>query len=288
MRTRAEIKREIVDAFMANEEMQARYGFDSDQSFESQFSLVSYENVLFEIIAFSHYILEQIFGVHKRELDELIASKKIHNGIWIRDQLLNFQYGFNLIPGTDQWNNAGKTEDEIQQSKIIKYAAVTESSNEKRVICKVATEINEELQPLTPDEIEAVSEWLMQIKAAGVPYTLINYLPDLLQLNIRIYRDPLILTSNGVHRVDGTKPVEDALKAFMKELPFNGELRLQDLSNKLEQTEGVNLVQIDSVLTSWIDPGLEDYGAWEVVDVRKVPESGYFKIEDFNGINYLV
>lgn len=288
MRTRAEIKREIVDAFMANEEMQQRYGFDPNQSFESQFSLVSYENVLFEIIAFSHYILEQIFGVHKRELDELIASKKIHNGIWIREQLLNFQYGFNLIPGTDKWNNAGKTEDEILQSKIIKYAAVTESSNEKRVICKVATEINEELQPLTPDEIEAVSEWLMQIKAAGVPYTLINYLPDLLQLNIRIYRDPLILTSNGVHRVDGTKPVEDALKEFMKELPFNGELRLQDLSNKLEQTEGVNLVQIDSVLTSWIDPGLGNYGDWQVVDVRKVPESGYFKIEDYNGINYLV
>jgi len=288
MRTRAEIKREIVDAFMANEEMQQRYGFDPNQSFESQFSLVSYENVLFEIIAFSHYILEQIFGVHKRELDELIASKKLHNGIWVREQLLNFQYGFNLIPGTDKWNNAGKTEDEILQSKIIKYAAVTESSNEKRVICKVATEINEELQPLTPDEIEAVSEWLMQIKAAGVPYTLINYLPDLLQLNIRIYRDPLILTSNGVHRVDGTKPVEDALKEFMKELPFNGELRLQDLSNKLEQTEGVNLVQIDSVLTSWIDPGLGNYGDWQVVDVRKVPESGYFKIEDYNGINYLV
>ena len=288
MRTRAEIKREIVDAFMANEEMQQRYGFDPNQSFESQFSLVSYENVLFEIIAFSHYILEQIFGVHKRELDELIASKKLHNGIWIREQLLNFQYGFNLIPGTDKWNNAGKTEDEILQSKIIKYAAVTESSNEKRVICKVATEIDEELQPLTSDEIEAVSEWLMQIKAAGVPYTLINYLPDLLQLNIRIYRDPLILTSNGVHRVDGTKPVEDALKEFMKELPFNGELRLQDLSNKLEQTEGVNLVQIDSVLTSWIDPGLGNYGDWQVVDVRKVPESGYFKIEDYNGINYLV
>lgn len=288
MRTRAEIKREIVDAFMSNEEMQQRYGFDPNQSFESQFSLVSYENVLFEIIAFSHYIMEQIFGVHKRELDELIASKKLHNGIWVREQLLNFQYGFNLIPGTDKWNNAGKTEDEILQSKIIKYAAVTESSNEKRVICKVATEINEELQPLTSDEIEAVSEWLMQIKAAGVPYTLINYLPDLLQLNIRIYRDPLILTSNGVHRVDGTKPVEDALKEFMKELPFNGELRLQDLSNKLEQTEGVNLVQIDSVLTSWIDPGLGNYGDWQVVDVRKVPESGYFKIEDYNGINYLV
>src|SRR5690625_6826519 len=95
MRTRAEIKREIVDAFMANEEMQQRYGFDPNQSFESQFSLVSYENVLFEIIAFSHYILEQIFGVHKRELDELIASKKLHNGIWVREQLLNFQYGFN-------------------------------------------------------------------------------------------------------------------------------------------------------------------------------------------------
>lgn len=240
------------------------------------------------IIAFAIDLLRQMFETHKTELNELIATKKIHSGIWIREQLLGFQLGFTLVPGTDRWYNTGKTEAEIEASKIIKYAAVTESVDEKRVICKIAGETDGELAPLGESEIEAVGNWLMKIKAAGVPYTVINYLPDLLQLNITIYRDPLVLTQSGTHRISGKEVVKDALKEFMKELPFNGELRIQELSNKLEQTEGVNLVSVGSVLSSWINPETGNYGDWEAVQVRKIAESGYFKIQDFNGIIYAV
>lgn len=74
----------------------------------------------------------------------------------------------------------------------------------------------------------------------------------------------------------------------MKELPFDGELRIQDLSNKLEKTEGVHLVNILQVQSCWIDPSSNNYGDWEAISVRKRAESGYFKIENFDNITYTV
>ncbi len=240
------------------------------------------------VMAFAIYTLELIFDNHKEELSGKIRSQKTHKAPWVRGMLLNFQYGFDLIGETDLFDNQGYTQDQIEASKIIKYAAVTESVDEKRLICKIATESNGELSPLSDTQIDAVKGWLKQVKAAGIPYTVINYLPDLLQLHIRIFRDPLVLDAGGVHRVTGKKPVEEALKDFMRELPFDGELRLQDLANKLEQTDGVHLVEIDSAQSAWIDATTNNYGAFTLIDVRRVPVSGYFKIQNFDNITYVV
>lgn len=278
----------MTDQFMSNEEMIESYGLQPNQSFEDQFSVVSIESIWFDIMAIIHFVLEQLFETHKTETYTAIANQKRHKAADVRQRLLDFQLGFPLRPGTDEFFNGSISEEEIEASKIIKYAAVVESADEKRVICKIATEIDDELAPIPEEHMEAVGAYVKEIKPPGVPYTVINYLPDLLRLNIRIFRDPLVLTGGGVHRVTGLKPVEIALSEFMKELPFDGELRLQDLANKLENTEGVSLVQIDSAETAWLDAGSGQYGDYTAVDVRVVPESGYFKIEDYNGISYVV
>ena len=247
------------------------------------------------IIAYAINLLREMFEVHKSELEDLLITQKRHRAEDVRRRLLNFQYGFPLRPETDEFINGTASEDDIEASKIIKYAAVTESTNEKRVICKIATEsAGGELEPIEAEEMDALAEYINRIKPAGVPYTVLNLPPDRLQLGVRIFRDPLLLDSNGVHRISGKEVVKDALKEFLKEMPFNGELRLQDLANKLEQTDGVNLVQIDYALSSWLDPEEEGYGDFVAIDVRKIPQSGYFKIanadgeEDFSGISYVV
>ena len=240
------------------------------------------------IISYICHLLSQMFTTHKEETETAIRNQKVHRSPLIRQTLLDFQYGFSLIPGTDEWMNGTATDEEIETSKIIKYAAVVESDDEKRVICKIATENDDELSPITEEQLEAVVEFVKEIKPPGVPYTVINYLPDLLRLNIRIFRDPLVLTANGIHRVNGTKPVEVALMQFMKELPFNGELQLQELANKLEASDGGRLVQVDSAETAWLDADNGSYGDFEAIDVRTIPASGYFKIVDFTGISYVV
>lgn len=286
----------MTDKFMSDPKMIEAYGFDPAVSFEDQFSIVSIESIWFDIVAIIHFIMEQMFATHKTEVNEAIRLQKSHTAINIRERLLQFMYGYTLgeefqriylIPGTDEFDTKDLTPEQIEQAKIIKYAAVTESDDEKRVICKIATENGGELSPVNSDQFEAVAEYVSQIKAAGVPYTIINFLPDLLRLEIRIFRDPMVLSASGMHKVTGQKPVEIALQEFMKELPFNGELILQELANKLEKVEGVRIVHIQSALTKWIDADVGDYPEeWEQINIRKIPVSGYFKIENFDGITY--
>lgn len=259
-------------------------------------SKVSVWGNLFWVVAYVIDLLRMMFETHKTEVNEAIRLQKTHTAINIRERLLQFLYGYTLneefqkvylIPGTDEFDTEGMTPEQIAQAKIIKYAAVTESDDEKRVICKIATENAGELAPVNSDQFEAVGEYISQIKAAGVPYTIINFLPDLLRLEIRIFRDPMVLSASGMHKVTGQKPVEIALQEFMKELPFNGELILQELANKLEKVEGVRIVHIQSALTKWIDADVGDYPEeWEQINIRKIPVSGYFKIENFDGITY--
>ena len=40
--------------------------------------------------------------------------------------------------------------------------------------------------------------------------------------------------------------------------------------------------------SKWIDAGVNDYGNYQPIEVKTIPISGYFKIENFNGIEYVV
>ncbi|QTV06064.1 nucleotidyltransferase [Faecalibacter bovis] len=251
-------------------------------------SKTSIWRLMFYCVAFAIEQLAQLFSQHRKEIDDKIAKQKTHRLAWIQGMYLNFQYGFDLIPETDQFDNSNATDDQISESKIIKYCAVNESDTQREVIIKIATEVEGELSPLPQEVMETIDRYTSEIKGTGVPYRIINYVPDLLRLKIRVFRDPLLIDEQGMHRRNANFPVEDALKEFMKELPFDGALQIQDLSNKLESVTGVELVSVDLVQSCWVNPATSGYGDWRSIDVRKVPESGYFKIENFNGISYEV
>lgn len=288
-RTLTEIKKVITQRFMGNEVLASKYGFIKGAVFEQEFSKVSLENIMFEIVAFAIWTLEQLFDNHKSEVNNMLAELKPHTARWYRSKALNFQYGHILIRDTDKYDNKSITEEQIEKSKIIKYSAITEpqEAGDNRLVVKIATEQNGELSPILESEQKAFTAYIQEIKDAGVRINVINYSPDILQLSIDIYRDPMILDENGNSRLNGGRPVELALREFMKELPFNGELRLQELSNKLEIVEGVQIVHIVQAQSKWLDSPINDsYGDWENIDVRTIPKSGYFKIESFVGIKY--
>lgn len=285
-RSKTEIKQQMTESFISNEWIVNMYGIDPDQSFENQFSLVSFENILFELLAISYFILETLFDAHKSEVSAALSELKPHTARWYRNKALAFQYGFALVAETDIFNNAGKTDEEVQNSKIIKYSAVTEAQTESRLIIKIATEKDAELQPISDEQKTAFDAYIQEIKDAGVKITVINYLPDVLELKMQIYYDPLVLTSDGTSIQTAKKPVEIALKEFLKELPFNGELILQSLVDRLQTTEGVKIVNITGAASKWIDPDLGGYGDFENIGISKIPVSGYFKIENFN-IEYI-
>lgn len=240
------------------------------------------------VVAYAIWVLEVLFDVHKQEVSDALLQLKPHTARWYRNKALAFQFGFDLYADTDVFNNESYNEEQISASKIIKYAAVTEATNESRLIIKIATEDgNAELSPILPGQKESFDAYIEEIRDAGVKITTINYLPDILRLHIKIYYDPLVLTSSGVSILTAKKPVEIALKEFMKELPFDGELILSSLVDKLQQTEGVDIPHLVSAASSWIDGEGSDYGSFENISVKKIPISGYFKIEDFTNVEYI-
>lgn len=240
------------------------------------------------IFAYGSFVLETIFDSHRELIERLLSLLKPHTLRWYRNKVLLFQYGFDLKEDSDQFENGSATDEEIEASKIIKYAAVTESITESRLIVKIATEDGSGVLAPIPDEVyPAFSAYIEEIKDAGVKITVINYLPDILRLLMTIYYDPLLLTATGVSIRTGRKPVEDALKEFMKELPFNGELILASLVDKLQATEGVKIPHLVNAQAKWIDNGGTSYGNFENIAVKKIPTSGYFQIENFDNITYV-
>ncbi|SHK69903.1 hypothetical protein [Epilithonimonas mollis] len=233
-------------------------------------------------VSFGIWVLENLFDTHKSEIDDKIANQKKGSKLWYRNMALAFQYGFDLIVDTDQFDNTNYTQEQIDESKIIKYAAVIESESESRLIVKVATENGDGvLSPINEIQKTAFDYYFDEINYAGVKYTIINYAPDRLKLNLTIKVDPKVIDLSGtkilMSSADvGSKPIETALAEFMKELPFDGKLVLNALVDKLQKIQGVVNPILNSASTSWIDVSAGGYGNIQDVYDEVLPVSGYF------------
>ena len=278
----------MTSRFMANVTLAEVYDFPLNANFADHFSLVSVENILFDIVAYAIFAFELIMDTHKTEVDDALYNQKSGRLPWYRSKALAFQYGFDLLTDSDEFDNTGATDEQIEASKIIKYSAVNESEDESRVIIKIAGETDGELSPITAPQREAFAEYFQEIRYAGVKLTIINYLPDLLYLNLTIYRDPLVLASNGQSILNGNFPVNDAIEEYMRELPFNGEFVIAHFIDKLQQVDGVLIPVANNIESAWIDPELDAYGDPISIPVKRIPESGYFKVDNFDNINYVV
>ncbi|MDO4225126.1 MAG: nucleotidyltransferase, partial [Bergeyella zoohelcum] len=202
------------------------------------------------ITAFAIWSLEKLFDTHKAEVSEMLKQLKPHTARWYRNKALAFQYGYSLIPDSDGYPPPPS---EGVGGRIIKYSAVTESEDESRLIIKIATEQGGELMPITAEQKASFEAYMKEIKDAGVKITVINYLPDILKLQMKIYRDPLVLDENGTSIRTGKKPVEEAIKNYLKNLPFDGELVLAHLTDELQKVEGVKIPHIILAESKWID-----------------------------------
>ena len=238
------------------------------------------------IIAVAIWSLEKLFDLHRADIDKRLAELKPHTARWYRSKALAFQYGFDLLTDSDKFNNTGHTEEQIEASKIVKYSAVVESPNEGRLIVKIAGEQGEQLQPITDAQKQAFEAYLQEIKDAGVRLSVVNYQPDVLHLQMKIVYDPLVLDSNGQIIIHATKPIETAIKDYLKRLPFNGELVLAHLIDELQQAEGVRIPHLVLAQSKHIGTN-GNYGAFEAIEISKIPTAGYFTIDNFNDITYI-
>ncbi|MEH0008003.1 MAG: nucleotidyltransferase [Flavobacteriales bacterium] len=240
------------------------------------------------VVSYAVWLLEKFFDTHKKEVENALKEQKSGSIRWYRNKSLDYQDGFDLLPGKDRFNNEGAAEKDIKKSKIIRYAAVTESQDESRLIIKVATEQNEKLIPLTLSQTNRFKTYIKEIRYAGTPINVISFSPDLLYLTIDIYRNPLVLNEKGVSLRSGEKPVEQAITQHLKTLPFNGEFVIQSLVDCLQKVEGVRIVNVIKVECSSTKGRVADYGPKQPISVYAIPSSGYFEVANFDEIDYVV
>ena len=238
------------------------------------------------IISVAIWSLEKLFDLHRTDINKRLTELKPHTARWYRSKALAFQYGFSLSLESDKYNNQWLTEEQIEASKIIKYSAVVESKNEGRLIVKIAGEQGDTLQPITDVQRKSFEAYLQEIKDAGVRLSVVNYQPDVLHLQMKIVYDPLVLDSNGQSITKATKPVEETIKSYLKRLPFNGELVLAHLIDALQQAEGVKIPHLVLAQSKNITSSGE-YGAFETIEISKIPTAGYFTIDNYNDITYI-
>jgi hypothetical protein len=256
-------------------------------SLNSTSRVAIYRLIIF-IISYSIWLFETILDQHKTEIDTAIYEQKSATKNWYKNMSLSFQYGFDLLVDSDKFDNTGYTIDQIEASKIIKYCSVKESLESNRLTIKVAGESGTVLEPLSGSEKESFEQYLSEIKYAGVKITVINNPADKLVLYMQIYRDALIIDENGISKLDGGRPVETAINAYMKALPFDGELVINDLIEKLRAVPGVNNAHIVNATSTYFDSVDGTYTNHAPINVKTIPISGYFQIDNYDTVSYVV
>lgn len=269
-RTIAEIQQQIIDAKNADANLSA-YAWSS--------SNVAIWPLWTYVTAVCIWALENLFDYHRDEVLSIVATQKPHSLQWYVTKARLFQVGVPLPEDSDTY--ATTTDD--PSIAIVKYAAAIELSNMIRI--KAAKESGDALAALSPGELSSFTGYMNKIKDAGIRLQVTSGNPDVLQLAINVYYDPLVLSASGA-RLDGSSstPILSAVNAFLKNLPFNGVFILNDFITALQAIEGV---KIGHIVTAQANYALTPFLP---IDVKYTPDAGYMILDEayFNAnVNYI-
>lgn len=268
MRTIAEIKNEMCEAFMANESLANAYGFSLGATWGSVFSSVSIENLLLYVVAVAIYVLEGLMDVHRKEVEEEIAQMVAHRPKWYRDRALAFLKGVTLMPEADKYDTGNMSDGDIEAAQVVKYAAATEDQDSSLLTIKVAGESGGKLCPLD-DETEAqLRAYFAEIKDAGVRINLVNKPADRYSCRVDVYYNAL-LTSGSVEAA-----CKKAVERYISSLPFNGEYTNMGLVDALQAIGGVMVVELKSASVV-----VSGEGTPTQIDARHRPVAGYMSAD---------
>ncbi|KQC30165.1 hypothetical protein [Flagellimonas eckloniae] len=246
-------------------------------------SKVALYNLWAYVVAASIWVLYQFHDTYTQETDQKIAEQKLFTLDWFREATLSFRYGHPLVASGAQlvYSDDGYTDEEIEDAQIIKRASVENKELDGRrfVFIKAASEDSDgNLQKLTDDQKNSLIDYWNRLSPAGTKFQVFSDDPDKLRLTMDFYYDPLVLTETG-GRIDGAnnQPVQDALRAYLKNLPFNGEFSIAELVDALQEVEGcsereVSVKQAEHSFTNPVNyVAIEDFA---------IANSGYMEISD--------
>jgi hypothetical protein len=243
------------------------------QGISSQ-SKVSIWNLFLYYNAVGIFNQQQLNAIAKSEIEEAAKANEAGTLKWYADQVLKFQFGYNLI-----WNSNNYTylySDTVSQAaidaRIISKVSVTEVfvSNFNGVAVKVAKAVGGVLAPLddTPGgELDTLKYYINRVKFAGINTSVLSLAADLIRLNLKVFYDG-ILDLNTIESA-----VEAAIKQYLNDILFDSWFITNKLIDALQLISGVLDVY---VLNSEFKPA--SAGSFTPVLNRYKPEAGYFEL----------
>ena len=240
-RTVAEIKKTMTDAFMADAAIREKYGLNESSTWNGSFSSVSLENIIFFIVAACCHVLEYIFDSYMKAVEEKVAMAVVASVPWYYKMAMAFQYGDSLVlnEATQQYEYA--TLDESKQ--VVKYAAVRDRGTSVQII--VSGEKDGKPVALSNDVLMVFKRYMNTVKVAGVILSIRSNNADKILIRAKVYVNALVFNSDGTLISDGSKPVEEAINGYMRDIIYGGTFNKTKLVNAILGVDGVNDVEID-------------------------------------------
>lgn len=269
-RTINDISTAIKQSFIDNARLRSVYSLDVSKSFDEQFSAVSIEAILINIVATVAAGLENLFDFHKADVEELITNERIGKRGWYEEKAKAFQYGYELLEGSDTY--ADTTSAAALTAQIVHSAWAGEYGNNgvKLKVAKIADGI---FQALTTEELLVFTVYMNRVKPAGIAIHTVSEAADKLGIAVDIYYDALLMNADGTLISGGSNTVEDAIIDYLNSLEFNGEFVTMHLCDTIQAAVGVKVVEIKSV--SYKHAGYD----FVEIDAKYTPEPGYLEFD---------
>lgn len=258
------------------------------EQFNGNFSKASIEAVLLYIVAVAIAALENMFDWFKRDVTQIVENERYGYAGWYEKMAKLFRHGQGISDVYSQnpsspfaesaiYSDAGLTADDIAELQVVKYAFATDSPTGIGVVMKIAGENNGEITQLNSQQLKAFTGYMNRIKPAGIPVNIINEPAETLRINLKVWYNPLILNADGETIATGIKPVEEAVKTYLKSIEFAGEFVVMRMIDSIQKIEGVTVVSFKSATAT---------AGSKVTNIteRYTPGSGYLKLATDNTV----
>ena len=261
-----DIKSEMARELMRNEAAAERYGFEPGTEFGDVFGAASVENILLYVWAVCAWAVEQLVGRHKAEVTAELEALIAHRPKWYRDKVLQFMEGKELVQDSDTYDTASMSESEITAARVVKHAVAVESRDASLLTIKVAGGDSGSRRPLTAEHEKQLKAYINEIKDAGVRTALVNMEADTFGCAVDVYYNAML--EPGTVQAACAATIRD----YIENLPFNGEYTNMALVDRLQEVEGVKIVEL---LGSNAKAANES--TTTQINARLTPAAGYFK-----------
>lgn len=224
------------------------------------------------VMASAIYTFEVLLSVFKKEIDAVADRIIPGTPRWYADQCKRFQFGHKLVfdPQTAKMYYV----DDDPESRIVTTVAIVEKP--KQLFLKVAKTLQEEIVPLSSEELYDFKGYVNQIKFAGIETSVISTTADLIRYNLTVYYTPS--TPSAVIKENITQ----ALDTFRGKQGFDSRFYRQRLIDAVLSVEDIVTAEFISISRK-----STSMGDFKEVGITSILEAGYFDYDTESIINAL-